>query len=66
MPPKRSTRSLEAKLSRLAELREAPETAELHGELAKHLTDKSAHVVARAASVIETRRIEALAEDVEG
>ena len=62
MPPKRS---LEAKLSRLGELREAPETPELHNELAKHLTDKSAHVVARAASVIEARRIEALGEDVE-
>ena len=65
MPPKRSTRSLEAKLSRLAELREAPETAELHDELAKHLTDKSAHVVARAASVIEARKFELLADNVE-
>ena len=55
MPPKRS---LEAKLSRLAELRDAPETEELHHELAKHLTDKSAHVVARAAAVIEARSCE--------
>ena len=65
MPPKRSTRSLEAKLSRLAELREAPETPELHKELAKHLTDKSAHVVARAAAVVDARKIEPLAEEVE-
>ena len=35
MPPKRS---LEAKLSRLAELREAPETPELHKELAKGMS----------------------------
>ena len=62
MPPKRS---LEAKLSRLAELREAPETPELHKELAKHLTDKSAHVVARAAAVVDARKIEPLAEEVE-
>ena len=62
MPPKRS---LEAKLSRLAELRETPETPELHKELAKHLTDKSAHVVARAAAVVDARKIEPLAKDVE-
>ncbi len=62
MSPKRS---LEAKLSRLAELREGPETPELRKELAKHLTDKSAHVVARAAAIIDARKIEALAEDVE-
>ena len=66
MPPKRSTRSLESKLARLTELRDTADTAELCSELAKHLTGKSSHVVARAASVIEARRIEALAAAVEG